>query len=263
MRRLLASVAFAAAAAAGLGGTARADLPTIYVNYTMSCTFGMTNAMGKALTSISPGNYQILVTSPVPFAAVDLVGINDMTACKGSASFQLTGPGVSLTTTMDDGDSDNAFIYATFQPNSTYTAVDTLQPSVARYQFTTSATAAATAGTATTTLPPPTPGSASASIANPPPAKASLIGTVTADGTVTLTLKGKRFTALHTGWYVVHVTDHDPKTGFTLQSGHAHGRAITSGPEVGRTTVTLRLTKGQWYFYASGTGASSSFKVVS
>ena len=74
-------------------GRADSSLPTVYVNYTMSCTFTMTDDAGKALTSVAPGSYQILVTSPVPFAAVDLAGINDMTACRGSAQFALSGPG--------------------------------------------------------------------------------------------------------------------------------------------------------------------------
>ena len=121
------------------------SLPALYVNYTMNCTFTMTDDAGKTLTSVAPGNYQILVTSPVPFAAVDLSGINDMTACKGFAQFALSGPGVSVTTTMDNGDSDNAVLYATFAPSSTYTAVDNIQPAVAHFSFTTTAADAARA----------------------------------------------------------------------------------------------------------------------
>ena len=118
----------------------------------------MTDDAGKTLTSVAPGSYQILVTSPVPFAAVDLAGINDMTACKGFAQFALSGPGVSVTTTMDNGDSDNAVLYATFAPSSTYTAVDNIQPAVAHFSFTTTAagtpappSVATTAATTTTT----------------------------------------------------------------------------------------------------------------
>ena len=137
--RFVAALVVAPALLAVPLGRADTSLPTLYVNYSMNCTFVMTDESGKTLTSVAPGNYQILVTSPVPFAAVDLAGINDMTACKGSAQFALTGPGVSLTTTLDDGDSDNAFLYATFAPSSTYTAVDNTQPAVAHFSFTTTA----------------------------------------------------------------------------------------------------------------------------
>ena len=191
---------------------ATASLPTIYVNYTMNCTFNMTDAMGKTLTSIPPGAYQILVTSPAPFAAVDLAGINDMTACKGSANFQLTGPGVTLTTTLDDGDSESAFIYGTFLPSSTYTAVDMTQPSVAHFTFTTTATGVASAPVTTpasTTTAAAHP--ASIIVSAPPKTKGTLTATVGLGGGVKLTAGGKVVTSLHTGRYTFVVTDHSPR----------------------------------------------------
>ena len=273
MRVAVASLLLAAVAgyqaAAQAGAAQSANLPTIYVNYTMSCTFGMTDAMGKTLASIPPGAYQILVTSPVPFAAVDLAGINDMTACKGSASFQLTGPGVSLTTTMDDGDSDNAFVYATFQPSSTYTAVDTTQPAVAHFTFTTTATGTATAPATmpTTTTGPPklsAPGSASLlpSLLPPTPKAGKLAGMVTAGGGVKLTLNGKAVSALRAGRYVFTVTDRSKHDGFVLQQGAKKSLLITTGAFVGRHLVTLTLTKGEWAFYPSAAGAKAYFTVL-
>ena len=69
---------------------------------------------------------------------VDNIAPNDFTGCKGWVQFQLTGPGVSLFTTLDTG--CDAFLILpqqTFKPNSTYTATDLNQPSVARASFTT------------------------------------------------------------------------------------------------------------------------------
>ena len=105
----------------------------------MNCTFTITDDDGTRVSSIAPGTYQIQVSSPVVFAAVDLSGINDFTACKSFVQFQLTGPGVNLVTTLQDGDEDKDVFTETFQPSSTYTARDLNQPSVARAVFTTTA----------------------------------------------------------------------------------------------------------------------------
>ena len=271
MKVVIASLVLAAAL--GVQGSARAgteqaaNLPTIYVNYTMNCTFGMTDAMGRALTSISPGPYQILVTSPVPFAAVDLAGINDMTACKGSANFQLTGPGVSLTTTMDDGDSDSVFIYATFLPSSTYTAVDTTQPSVARLMFTTTATGPVSTQattTTTTTISPPKPASSSGGVSLLPVITkvGALTATVTSGGGARLMRDGRAVTVLGAGTYKVTVTDESKLNGFVLEHGTSRPLLITGAAFVGRHSVSVKLTKGEWSFYLTGTGAKTYFTVA-
>jgi hypothetical protein len=262
VRALLA--ALIVAAGLGVQGAASANLPTIYVNYTMNCTFGMTDAMGRSLTAIAPGNYQILVTSPVPFASVDLAGINDMTACKGSASFQLTGPGVSLTTTMDDGDSDSAFVYATFLPSSTYTAVDTTQPSVARFTFTTTAggTASAPATAPTTTSAVPEPASGGVSLLPVTTKIGKLTATVTLGGGAKLTRNGKAVTVLGAGTYEIAVTDRSKLNGFVLEHGKGKPMLITGAAFVGKHRASVKLTKGEWSFYLSGTGAKTYFTVA-
>src|SRR5262249_31967117 len=96
------------------GGARTADvLPTLYVAYTMHCTFAITDDSGRRVASIPPGTYQVLVTTPMVFADVDLSGIFDMTACKGFVQFQLTGPGVNLQTTLQDGDEDKEMLRGT------------------------------------------------------------------------------------------------------------------------------------------------------
>ena len=123
----------------------RDTLPTLYVNYSQNCTFTMTDDAGNAVGAIAPGTYQVEVQTPGDFGAVDLNGITDMTACRGFVQFQLTGPGVSIQTTLDDGDSDFALATGVFRPNATYTAADENQPSVARVVFTTNGSTAGAA----------------------------------------------------------------------------------------------------------------------
>src|SRR5438034_2911281 len=139
----------AAAAVLVPAGGARpgAVQPTLYVQYTMNCTFSISDDSGRHVTSIPPGTYQVLVTTPMVFADVDLSGIFDMTACKSFVQFQLTGPGVSLSTTLQDGDEDKELLRATFQPSATYTALDNNQASATRTTFATQATGSAAAPT--------------------------------------------------------------------------------------------------------------------
>ena len=252
-----------------------ASLPALYVNYTMNCTFTMTDDAGKTLTSVAPGSYQILVTSPVPFAAVDLAGINDMTACKGFAQFALSGPGVSVTTTMDNGDSDNAVLYATFAPSSTYTAVDNIQPAVAHFSFTTTAAGTpappsvqTTAATTTTQAKAPTvAGGSSASSPTPPaagsPDRGTLAATVSGSGAVALTDKGKAVTTLRAGRYTIAVTDESRRTGFVVQQMHGATTWLSTGAFTGKRTRSIDFTKGQWSFSASTAGAKTWFIVRS
>ena len=85
----------------------------------MSCTFTITDDNGRRVSSIPPGTYQVLVTTPMVFADVDLSGIFDMTACKSFVQFQLAGPGVNLSTTLQEGDEDKELLRAVFQPSAT------------------------------------------------------------------------------------------------------------------------------------------------
>src|SRR3954468_23845781 len=87
-------------------GSNAAVNPSLYFKYALNCTFTVTDDNGKAVSSILPGTYSVVVTSPEAFAGVDLSGKSDLTACKGSVKFQLSGPGVSIATTLDDGDGE-------------------------------------------------------------------------------------------------------------------------------------------------------------
>src|SRR5262249_20389801 len=90
---LLMAVLAGTAAIASDAGARASVLPTLYVNYTMNCTFSISDDSGRTIGSIAPGEYQVLVLTPMVFADVDLSGkpANDMTACKSFVQFQLTG----------------------------------------------------------------------------------------------------------------------------------------------------------------------------
>ncbi len=144
-KSLTALLAVSLLAFAGVAGS-QAATPTLYVAYTLKCTFAITDDSGKTVTSIPAGAYQVQVTTPGSFGGMDLSGISDMTACKGAADFQLTGPGVNLHTSLNDGDGSQDVLQATFQPNATYVAQDNNQASVTRTSFTTTAATGGTTG---------------------------------------------------------------------------------------------------------------------
>jgi hypothetical protein len=245
---------FLALAGSGAPGT----LPTLYVNYSENCTFTLTDDAGNAVGAIAPGTYQVEVQTPGDFGAVDLNGITDMTACRGFVQFQLTGPGVSIQTTLDDGDSDFALATGVFRPNATYTAVDENQPSVARDVFTTNGSTAGpppvtTAPTQTTT------GSAKASTVF----RGTLLATVNAGGTLTLTTAaGKPVVSLRSGRYIFAVTDRSKTRGFALSELGKAVTPLTASGFVGTRRVTVELPPGQWSFYPGVFHQRSYFSVV-
>jgi hypothetical protein len=250
-------------------------LPTLYVNYTMNCTFTITGDNGARVTSIPPGTYQVFITTPMVFADVDLTGITDMTACKSFTQFALTGPGVNLATTLQDGDEDKELDRATFQPSSTYLAVDNNQPSVARFSFTTTATGSASDVTGPTTSSTSGKGDTQSSLLGSSaksststagaslPLRGTLVATVSASGTPKLTYKGKGVTTLQAGRYTVSVSDHSKKGGFIIQGVKQGATTVTGVAFVGNRRKTLDLKAGQWFFYPTFVGAKSFFIVTS
>jgi hypothetical protein len=246
-------------------GTARprAVLPTLYVAYTMNCTFSISDDTGKRVSAIAPGTYQVFVTTPTVFADVDLSGVFDMTACKSFVQFQLTGPGVALSTTLQDGDEDKEILKATFQPSATYTAQDLNQAGVTRTTFTTQAsgTAAAPSGpTSSVSGKGSSQESLVGSAANP--FRGSLDAIVYKSGKLSLSRNGKPVTALKEGRYTFSVDDESKTSGFTVKSLRGKAVGVTSAAFVGSHDVTLTLTQGRWFFYW-GAGKKATFFVAS
>jgi hypothetical protein len=277
--RWVSSLAAALAAAVvlvPLGGASSRDtgapaLPTLYVVYTLNCTFSIVDDAGHPVTAIPPGNYQIEVSTPIMFKlvvpggpTVDRIAPDDFRGCKGWVQFQLQGPGVDVFTTLDTG--CDAFLILprqTFKPNSTYVAQDLNQPAVAHASFTTLAT-----GTPAT---PKSPygtthgGSVQKSLVGSQAkeeVKATLTGSLSPKGQLALTNKGKPVSVLKSGRYKFSIADQDAKASFILEAVNGGTvKNLTTAPFVGKHSVTVGLTPGRWMFYANR-GKASYFLVT-
>jgi hypothetical protein len=264
---ILAALLAAAAVVVPAGNARVGALPTLFVNYTMNCTFTIVDDSGKRVTSIAPGTYQVYVQTPQVFADVDLSGIFDMTACKSFVQFQLTGPGVNLSTTLQQGDEDKDLLSANFQPNGTYTASDLNQPTVARATFSTTATGTPTpstgAGNTSTGSSSSSKGSTQSSLVGSAvvPFRGNLAATVNASGKLTLTLKGKPVGTLKSGLYTFTVHDNSAKSGFTVQKLKSPATALTGVAYKGTHVKSIQLKAGQWTFFTPS-GAKNYFIVA-
>jgi hypothetical protein len=251
--------------------------PTIYVVYTMQCTFSIIDDNGKRLTSIPPGTYQIEVSTPIMFklvrpggVGVDDIAPNDFTGCKGWVQFQLTGPGVDLFTTLDSG--CDAFLLLpaqNFKANATYTFQDLNQPALTR-----------------TSLSVESDGKASAPVNNPytktsgktlkstdpvgslraGPLKGRLAASLSTGGKVSLTTiplsgKGKPVLNLHKGRYQFVIHDKSAKSGFVLEPVEGKAKILSSPKFVGTVKKGIVLEPGRWMYY-TGSGKAYYFLVT-
>jgi hypothetical protein len=244
--------------------SASADDPTIYVHYTMNCTFSIVGDNGAPIGVIPPGRYQVLVTSPVPFAEPDLSGVSDPNlACGHSLSFRLNGPGVNLHTTLEDGDGSADQMQATFEVG-TYVAQEDRRAALTRTVITVSSGAAGTgigAGGATGGGSGGSGGGGSGSSSGTKPLQPSLgpggpfrgwlNGNVDVGGKPTLRFKGRKFSSLKSGRYTIAVVDETSKRGFTLQRVGRAAIKLTPLTFVGRRTRTVTLGEGRWTFYSA------------
>jgi hypothetical protein len=262
---LIAALMAAAAVLAPLGtasprAAGQPALPTLYVQYTMNCTFAIFDDNGHPVTAIPPGKYQLEVSTPIMFklvrpggVTVDNIAPNDYTGCKGWVQFELTGPGVNVFTTLDTG--CDAFLILpeqTFRPNATYNAVDLNQPSVAHASFTTLASG--------TPLVPKSPygtisgkGTLQQDIVGSAAIKATLNGSIATTGLPALKNdKGKSVSVLKSGRYKFSISDQSKKASFTVESVNSGTiKELTTASFVGRRSVTLNLTPGRYMYYTS------------
>jgi len=246
------TVAFAALV--GATSSRAADLPTLYVGYSSAdCTFKLTNDNGTTFATIAPGTYQVAITTPDPFGLFGNSGGNDLQACKGYVQFRLTGPGVSLFTTLDYGDAASELYSETFRAGGTYTLQDDGNIPNTRRTF-----SVADSGSAVS----PASGSSGASGGAAPAAFRGVLDVgLSARGTLTVTRKGKAIGALKAGRYTFSVHDGSKKAGFSIQGPAGKPEAITNAVYVGFRDLGIVLTAGRWTFFAPG-GAKKSFLVV-
>jgi hypothetical protein len=264
---LLAVIVLVAASVvpAALATRSTAPLPTLYVNYTNQCTFTVVNDAGQAITSIAPGKYELDVSTPIMFRLLAPGGPpanpNDFTGCRGWVQFQMTGPGVSVFSTLDDGcSSDNVVGTWTLQPSSTYTLEDLNQPAATKMAITT--LAGGTPQLPTQSPYDTTSGKGTLStdlIGSSAPVRGALQGKLAANGKFTLTLKGKPVSKLKSGRYTFAITDQDSNGGVNLQL-HVKDVAATqlSGQAfVGTKKTNVVLSAGRWTVFAPGARAQT------
>jgi hypothetical protein len=258
-------LAFCLLAAAGASAV-RADAvsPTIYFDYSMNCTFTILDDSGRTITSIAPGNYTVDVRTPIAFGTIPR-NSSDMTACRGMAQFQLTGPGVNFTTTVSAGCEADYVTTLNFQPGATYVAQDLNQPSVARASF--SVLTSGTPGTVNASYGSATGGKGSTndSIVGSGlnAAVGTLVGTLKSNGALTLTQGGKPVTRLKQGRYSFTITDKSAKLGFGLLGPKTRSTIrLTTPGFVGRHTVTVNLAATGRWTYLGDIRAVRTFRVV-
>jgi hypothetical protein len=244
------SIGLIAALSGAPGALAAAD-PALYVHYTMTCTFSIVGDNGAPISTIPPGRYQIVVSSPQGFAEPDLSGVADPNyACGGSLSFRLTGPGVSLHTTLEDGDAAADQLTATFQVG-TYTAFEDRRPTVARLVFSVAGGAASTGGgTSPSSTPSTQPTTKPANTASTSGLRGTLMGSVTTAGKLVLRLNGKAVTSLRAGRYKITVLDETSKSGFLIQKLGKNATTVTSKPFLGRNSILITFNAGKWFYFS-------------
>jgi hypothetical protein len=204
---------------------------------------------------------------PAGFYTLQLSGPG---GCTDLPYFHLQGPGNDLLDNMDDGEVAGVVDTADLLPNSTYTWSDENANPAAVYTFVTSAdvlgtppagfnspTGISSAEHSTAASQNDVVGSSIAA-----PSRGTLSGAVSAAGTVTLAYGGKGAARLAPGRYTITVTDRSTRSGFMLEAAQHPPISLTGNAFVGRRSVSVDLTAGEWYFAPSIGGRKTSFTVA-
>jgi hypothetical protein len=269
-RRIAVAGVIAAASALALVGSARTAVSsTLYGGFDADGTIYLTFADGTPIGSPTPPGTLI----PAGTYTID-INNNSLDDLGNPHEFELTGPGVNLSA----GTTATQLTWsATFQPSSTYTYEDQLNPGVQNEIFGTQGSGAGSGSTATTpattgpTVPVAPSGSTTSPTDNNPLGTArsatlvyrgTLTGTVSSSGKLTLTFKRKNVGSLVRGRYTFTIVDRSRTSGFVLQEIHQPAVTITSAGFVGTRSLSVGLVTGQWVYYPSFIGKKTYFIVV-
>jgi hypothetical protein len=85
---------------------------------------------------------------------------------------------------------------------------------------------------------------------------------VSVSGKGTLTFAGKTPKTLRAGRYTVSVDDQSKKAGLILGQTAKHPTTLSAAPLVGKSSHSVTLSAGKWYFAASPTGPKTFFTVT-
>jgi hypothetical protein len=221
------------------GAGSAATLPSIYVDYSDSCTFTMRADGGITLAgttaTVPPGLYQIVLTAPknAPSCPMD---------------FKLTGPGVNLEWNFG-GEALDAMQTETLAPSATYVATDIANTSRGYVVFSTSATGSSSS------LVTQTPGTAGGKGQTVPGVVGSAVLPFRGTVRVTVSRAGAlvvSVTHLKPGRYTAVVTDESARRGLAIRTAGGHETAITSGPFTGKKKVMVPLAAGSAFAVTSG-----------
>ena len=248
-----------------------ADPPQLDAKFNANLTFSMWTQDGAPLGSASPPGRTI----PAGYYAVNV----DDSAEIGYMTFLLQGPGVSLRTTNDEGASALLTYFVTFQPGSTYSFSDGVNPKLPPLFFSTSGSVGSTQAGSTSTSGSPTSGATQSNTVSPvgtatAKTKAStpsttssvfrgaLQATVGPTGKLTFKLGAKNVTSLKYGRYTVAVADGSSTNGFIVQETGLTAKTVSGVSFVGRRSTTVQFSIGQWLYYATVLGRKTYFLVT-
>jgi hypothetical protein len=239
--------ALVAALALALGQDARAAYPTLYANYATNCTFSFVGDSGAAVSSLAPGAYQLVVSTPFSFG-------NGLASCE-FVQFHLTGPGVDFDTDLGGGDLEVEQHTVSLQPGATYTVQDDGRPAQTRRTFTVNTSGTATGPTvpnSSTSSSTKTPATSNDQVGSAIVFRGTLAAVVSRDGKLTLAKSAKSVSSIKSGRYTIKIVDGSGKAGFVLKSLRGSPTTISTVKNTGARTISLRLTPGQWYFFTPG-----------
>jgi hypothetical protein len=251
-----------AALLVGLGAQSAGAVPiapfelwvVFHENHTITVTFDDGTPVGSlsgAVPAIAPGSYTLHFE--------DSVGVE-------GPDFDLRGPGVSLQEDLFFGEAPSATHRVTFLPGSTYTWRNVEQPNTI-FSFSTSSGSVSTPSTGGGSPTPAASGtktSTSKDIVGSQHVafRGTLSGNVSTTGKLALKYLGKTVGSLKTGSYKVSVLDETSKAAFYIQRLGKAATRVSGASFVGKRTVTLTLSAGQWFFYSTP-GKKSYFIVHS
>lgn len=234
---------------------------SLYVTFSTSGSIAVTLPSGAPVGS-STGAPTVI---PAGYYTLDLSGPE---GCSEAGNFELEGPGVNVTSDLESGSLASTSFVEYFEPDSTYTWVDGTFPGVV-YTFVTSGDVEGTSPVPAAVSPPgfvPGPGTPSqdpvGSQATPAPFRGTLAVTVSSTGALAVRFKGRAFVVLAAGQYTVTVVDRSRTSGFVLQQSLEPPIAITADGFVGRRSVAVDLTSGQWFFGGQQSGKRVGFRVT-
>jgi hypothetical protein len=252
-------LALAVSARAGQAATPSLD---VLFSATGSITVTLPNGSPVGVTAGAPtvipaGYYTLLLSGPG--------------GCTELPYFELTGPGVNVLDDLQLGEL-SAGDTVDFQPDSTYTWTDTGANPAVTYIFATSATVESTApaptpsvsnanggvsqGTRSTTSSQDIVGSALATF------RGTLSALVGSTGRITLAFDGRAVRTLLPGRYTVAVDDHSATNGLALEQVGHKPLSVSGVAFVGRHSLSVDLSGGQWFVSQRPAGKKYFFFVA-